>query len=184
MTAKVVILDRDGVINEDSPDYIKSPGEWRPIPGSLEAIARLNRAGFRVCVATNQSGVGRGLYSLETLHAIHEKMQRTLAEHGGRIEVIEFAPEHPDRATDRRKPGPGMLLALARRLGVSLSGVPVVGDSWRDLQAAQAAGARAVLVLTGNGQRTRAEHALPDMPVYADLAAFVDDWLAQESVSE
>lgn len=174
---KLVILDRDGVINEDSPDYIKSVDEWRPIPGSLEAIARLHQAGVHVFVASNQSGIGRGLFDLDALFAIHDQMQRALAELGARVEAVEFAPEHPDAASDLRKPGPGMLLDLAKRLQVSLDGVPVVGDSLRDLQAAEAAGARPVLVLTGNGQRTKTKHELPGVPVFTDLAAFADDWI-------
>lgn len=177
---KLVILDRDGVINEDSPDYIKSPEEWRPIPGSLEAIARLHQAGFHVYVASNQSGIGRGLFDLDALFAIHEHMQRALAELGARVEAIEFAPDHPDVASDMRKPGPGMLLDLARRLQVSLDNVPVVGDSQRDLEAARAAGARPVLVLTGNGKRTKKEQNVDGVSVYPDLAAFANALLAED----
>lgn len=177
---KLVILDRDGVINEDSPDYIKSPEEWHPIPGSLEAIARLHQAGFHVYVASNQSGIGRGLFDLDALFAIHERMQRALAELGARVEAVEFAPDHPDAASDMRKPGPGMLLDLARRLQISLDGVPVVGDSQRDLEAARAAGARPVLVLTGNGQRTKKERDIDGAAVYPDLAAFANATLAED----
>jgi len=181
---KLVILDRDGVINEDSPDYIKSAEEWRPIPGSLEAIARLHQAGFHVYVASNQSGIGRGLFDLDALLTIHERMQRALAELGARIDAIEFAPEHPDDASDLRKPAPGMLLDLAKRLQISLDGVPVVGDSLRDLQAAEAAGASPVLVLSGNGQRTKLEHKLPGVPVYADLATFAEDWIERTAQAQ
>lgn len=177
---KLVILDRDGVINHDSPDYIKSVDEWRPIPGSLEAIARLYQAGFHVYVASNQSGIGRGLYDFDALFAIHEHMQRALAELGARVEAIEFAPDHPDAASDMRKPGPGLLLDLAKRLQINLDGVPMVGDSWRDLQAAEAAGACPVLVLTGNGERTKKEHSINGIPVYADLAAFASAWIEQD----
>lgn len=181
---KLVILDRDGVINHDSPDYIKSADEWHPIPGSLEAIARLHQAGFHVYVASNQSGIGRNLFTLDALFAIHERMQRALAELGARVEAIEFAPDHPDAASDMRKPGPGMLLDLAKRLQINLDGVPVVGDSWRDLQSAKAAGARPILVLTGNGERTRKEHSIDGVAVYADLAAFASDWIEQDQKAQ
>lgn len=169
---KLVILDRDGVINEDSPDYIKSPAEWHPVPGSLEAIALLNQAGFRVFVASNQSGIGRGYFDFDALFAIHDKMQRALAEVGGRIEAVSYAPEHPDAASEMRKPAPGMLLDLARRLNISLDGVPFVGDSGSDLDAARAAGARPVLVLSGNGSRTKKKQTAADYEVYDDLLAF------------
>lgn len=169
---KIVILDRDGVINQDSDAYIKSPDEWQPIPGSLEAIGRLCAAGYRVFVATNQAGVGRGLLDLSTLHAIHERMQQACAACGGHIEGIEYAAEHPDQATERRKPGPGMLFDIARRAGVSVTGVPFVGDSLRDVQAAQAAGALPVLVRTGNGRRTEAAGLPESVHVYEDLWAF------------
>jgi D-glycero-D-manno-heptose 1,7-bisphosphate phosphatase len=171
---KLVILDRDGVINEESEAFIKSVAEWKPIPGALEAIARLCHAGFRVCVASNQSAIGRGLMDYGALCAIHDRMQRAVADLGGRIDAIEFAPEHPDQPSALRKPNPGMLLDLAKRLGVKLENVHAVGDSWRDIEAARAARAKPVLVLTGNGRKTEAEHRaeLKDVPVYDDLAAF------------
>lgn len=181
---KLVILDRDGVINEDSPDYIKSVDEWHPIPGSLEAIARLNQAGFHVYVVSNQSGIGRGLFDLDALFAIHERMQRALAELGARVEAVEFAPDHPDAASDMRKPGPGMLLDLAKRLQINLEGVPVVGDSLRDLESAQAAGACPVLVLTGNGQRTKKERNVDGIATYDDLAAFANDWIEKDLMNQ
>lgn len=177
---KIVILDRDGVINEDSPEHIKSVHEWRPIPGSLEAIARLNRAGFQVFVASNQSGIGRGLFDLDILFSIHEHMQRMLGELGGRIEGIEFAPDPPHQASFLRKPGPGMLLDLADRLQISLEGVPFVGDAARDLDAAVSAGARPILVLTGQGIRTRTVHDMAGIACYANLSAFADDWIEQD----
>jgi len=171
---KLVILDRDGVINEDSADFIKSVSEWKPIPGSLQAIARLCHAGYRVYVASNQSGIGRGLFDYDALFAIHDKLQRALADMGGRVEAIAYAPEHPDRATDMRKPNPGMLLDIGKRLGVSLGRVHAVGDSMRDIDAARAAGARPVLVRTGFGRET--EQALgtkrEEVAVYDDLASF------------
>lgn len=177
---KLVILDRDGVINQDSPDYIKSVAEFQPIPGSLEAIARLNQAGFRVFVASNQSGLGRGLFDYDAFAAMNTYLQKSLAELGGRIDGICFAPDHPDQASPKRKPAPGMLLDLAKRLGVSLEFVPVVGDSLRDLEAAQTAGARPVLVRTGNGTRTEKEHALKGVAIYDDLAAFASALIAAQ----
>lgn len=172
---KIVILDRDGVINEDSPDFIKSAAEWKPIPGSLEAIARLSQAGFRIFVLSNQSGIGRGLLGYDELFAIHDKMQRSVTALGGRIDGIEFAPDRPEAASDLRKPGAGMFRDLARRLQISLEGVPAIGDSFRDLQAAQAAGARPILVRSGNGRRTEKEHDLAGIPVFDDLAAVAGD---------
>ncbi|TAM09741.1 MAG: D-glycero-beta-D-manno-heptose 1,7-bisphosphate 7-phosphatase [Nevskiaceae bacterium] len=170
---KLVILDRDGVINEDSPDYIKSPDEWRAIPGSLDAIARLKQAGYTVCVATNQSGIARGLFDYDALSAIHDRMQAALAEIGARVDAVEFAPDHPDNPTPLRKPAPGMLLDIAARLQTSLEGVPVVGDSLRDIEAARAAGARPILVLTGNGRRNQARPEMADVETFDDLAGFV-----------
>ncbi len=176
---KLVILDRDGVINEDSDAFIKSVAEWHPIPGSLEAIAQLCRAGYHVYIASNQSGIGRGLLDYDALFTIHDRLQRALAELGGRIDGIEYAPETPENATQMRKPAPGMLRDLSQRLGVSLQGVPFVGDSSGDLQAAAAAGARPVLVLTGNGERTKKAHSADDLEVYPNLAAFARTFLEQ-----
>lgn len=171
----LIILDRDGVINIESPDYIKSPEEWIPIDGSLEAIAKLNKAGFRIAVATNQSGVGRGYYSHETLELIHEKMLSAVAAAGGDIELIRYCPHHPDDGCDCRKPKPGLFDQIARNLEASLEGVFALGDSIRDLQAAKVAGATPVLVRTGNGLKTLKNPDLsPDIPVYDDLATFVD----------
>ncbi len=177
---KYVILDRDGVINEDSDAYIKSVAEWKPIPGSLEAIARLCQAGWRVLVASNQSAIGRGLMDYDALFSIHDRMQRALAELGGRVDAISFAPEAPDQASLMRKPAPGMLLDLGKRLNLNLENVPVVGDSLRDIEAARAAKAKPVLVRTGNGQRTQQEHSkeLAGVTVFDDLAAFSADLLS------
>ena len=170
---KLVILDRDGTINHDSDQYIKSPAEWKPIKGSLEAIARLTQAGWRVVVATNQSGVGRGLFDMATLNAIHDTMHRAVHEAGGRIDAIFFCPHAAEANCECRKPKPGMLLEIAKRMNVELDGVPMVGDSLRDLQAAAAAGARPVLVLTGKGRKTRDASGLPaGTVVLPDLAAF------------
>ena len=170
---KLVILDRDGTINHDSDDYIKSPAEWTPIPGSLEAIARLHQADYRVVVATNQSGIGRGLFDTQALFAIHDKLQRALGQLGGRIDAFFFCPHKADDNCRCRKPQPGMLLEVARRFNVAIEDVSMVGDSRKDLEAAAAAGARPVLVLTGNGTKTQAEGNLPrGTTVHADLAAF------------
>ncbi|HSQ05640.1 MAG TPA: D-glycero-beta-D-manno-heptose 1,7-bisphosphate 7-phosphatase [Burkholderiales bacterium] len=172
---KLVILDRDGVINYDSAAYIKSPEEWRPIPGSLEAIARLNQAGYRVVVATNQSGVGRGLFEMATLNAIHEKMHRALAQFGARIDAVFFCPHAQDAECACRKPRAGLLEEIGRRLNQELRGVPAIGDAQRDLEAAVAIGAKPILVLTGKGQKTRREGKLPPgTEVYANLAEAVD----------
>lgn len=168
---KLAILDRDGVINHDSDKYIKNPQEWRPISGSLEAIARLNQAGYHVVLATNQSGVGRGLFEVTTLNAIHDKMHRALSQIGGRIDAIFFCPHGADANCMCRKPRPGLLEEIARRFNVDMRGVPTVGDSLRDLQAAAAVGATPILVLTGKGRKTQEEGGLPaGTQVYADLA--------------
>jgi D-glycero-D-manno-heptose 1,7-bisphosphate phosphatase len=169
---KLIVLDRDGTINHDSDAYIKSPAEWKPIKGSLEAIARLTQAGFRVVVATNQSGIARGLFDVAMLIAIHDAMHRAAAQAGGRIDAIFFCPHAADSNCECRKPKPGMPLEIARRFNVSLEDVHMVGDALRDLQAAQAAGAKPVLVLTGKGRKTRQAGGLPDgTQIFPDLAA-------------
>jgi D-glycero-D-manno-heptose 1,7-bisphosphate phosphatase len=176
---QLVILDRDGVINEDSPAYVKSPEEWIPIPGSLEAIARLHRAGWHVVVATNQSGIARRLFDPDTLVRIHEKMRRCVAEAGGHIEAIFFCPHGPHDDCNCRKPRPGLLLDIARRLRIGLQGVPAIGDSLNDVDAARAAGAYPILVKTGKGADTLA--ACQDslaIPVYDSLSSTVDQLLA------
>ena len=169
---KLIILDRDGVINYDSDRFIKSPEEWRPIPGSLEAIARLTQDGYRVIVATNQSGVSRGLLDMATLNAINSRMHKAVSQAGGRIEAIFYCPDNAESNSPCRKPEPGMFLAIAERFNVSLKNVPAVGDSLRDLQAASAVGARPILVLTGKGEKTRAAGGLPESTqILPDLAA-------------
>jgi len=178
---KLVILDRDGVINEDSDHYIKSLAEWQAIPGSIEAIARLSRAGHTVAIATNQSGIGRGLFDYDALLALHANLQRSVQALGGHIELIEFCPEVPEGASEMRKPGPGMLLDLARRLGTSMAGVPFVGDTWSDVQAARAAGAYPVLLRSGKGLRTLDKHDVTGIDLYDDLAAFAEAWLRQSA---
>lgn len=171
---KLVILDRDGVINQDSDQFIKNTTEWKPIPGSLEAIARLNHAGYRVVVASNQSGIGRGLLDMGALNAINDKMYRSLAHVGGRIDALFYCPHAAEANCDCRKPKPGMFNDIAQRFNVDLAGVPSVGDSLRDLQAAAEAGAQPMLVLTGKGEKTQAGGGLPPgTPVYADLAEAV-----------
>jgi D-glycero-D-manno-heptose 1,7-bisphosphate phosphatase len=170
---KLVVLDRDGTINHDSDQYIKSPDEWKPIKGSLEAIARLTHAGFRVVVATNQSGIARGLFDTATLIAINQKMFRATGQAGGRIDAVFFCPHAADSDCDCRKPKPGMLREISRRFNVPLEDVYVVGDALRDLQAAHDAGARPALVLTGKGRKTRDTCELPERTqIFADLAAF------------
>lgn len=154
--APLIILDRDGVINEDRDDYVKSPDEWAPVPGSLEAIARLTHAGWSVAVATNQSGIERGLFDINTLHAIHNKMTHAVVEAGGHIEGIFFCPHAPDTGCRCRKPATGLYEDIAHRFGRSLSNVPVVGDSLRDLQAGHVMGSSLWLVRTGKGMRTLA----------------------------
>ena len=151
---KLIVLDRDGVINEDSDEYVKSPEEWVPITGSLEAIARLNRGGYRVVVATNQSGISRGMFDLETLSAMHKKMHDLASEVGAHIDGIFFCPHGPDDKCNCRKPKPGLFQEIQARLGTSLQGVPCVGDSLRDLQAGKSQGCTTFLVKTGKGKRT------------------------------
>ncbi len=176
---KLIILDRDGVINYDSEYYIKSPEEWIPIPGSLEAIARLTHAGYHVVVATNQSGVGHGLFDIETLHYIHQKMHRLTFETGGLIEAITFCTAIEENHY-YRKPNPGMLEDIGRRLKVSLRGVPAVGDSLRDLLAAQKVSAKPILVRTGKGEQTLIKIAdNHDILVFANLAAVADFLIVQ-----
>ncbi|SCZ65215.1 D-glycero-beta-D-manno-heptose 1,7-bisphosphate 7-phosphatase [Thiohalomonas denitrificans] len=173
---KLVILDRDGVINEDSDDYVKSPEEFNLIRGSAEAIARLNQSGYRVAVATNQSGIARDYFNVDALNRMHSKLRRELGKVGGEIELIAYCPHGPDDACACRKPEAGLLKEIGERMGVDLEGVPAIGDSLRDLQAARAVGARPILVKTGKGQRTlesAIETDLEGVTVFDDLAAAV-----------
>jgi D-glycero-D-manno-heptose 1,7-bisphosphate phosphatase len=171
---KLIILDRDGVINFDSDQFIKSPQEWKPIPGSLEAIARLNQADYRVVVATNQSGIGRGLFDMPTLNAIHDKMHKACALVGARIDAVFFCPHAAEMDCLCRKPKSGMLEEIAARYNVDMKGVPSVGDSLRDLNCAIKVGAQPILVLTGKGIKTQSAGGLPEgTRVFADLAAVV-----------
>jgi len=175
---KLVILDRDGVINYDSDAYIKSPEEWHPIPGSLEAIARMHREGFRIVVASNQSGVGRGLFDTDTLMKIHLKMIDAVRAKGGDIDAVFYCPHTPDDDCECRKPKPGLFVEIADRLKVSLNGVWVVGDDERDVVAARAVSARPAFVRTGHGRRTLRKKRFEGVPVFDNLAAFADALLA------
>ena len=177
---KLIILDRDGVINFDSDKFIKSPDEWKPIPGSLEAVARLNQNGYRVVVASNQSGVGRGLFDMATLNAIHAKMHKALAQFGGRIDAVFYCPHAADSQCGCRKPKAGLFNQIAERFHVDLAGVPAIGDSLRDLQAAAEVGCQPMLVETGKGRKTREGNELPEGTlIYADLAEAVDAILSR-----
>ena len=168
---KLAILDRDGVINYDSDQHIKSPSEWRPIPGSIEAIARLNQNGYRIAVATNQSGIGRGLFDMATLNAINDKMMEMVFRHGGRIDALFFCPHTAAEECSCRKPRTGMLEEIAARFHTELKGVPAIGDSLKDLQAAESVGAQPILVLTGKGAMTRHDGGVPKKTlVFEDLA--------------
>lgn len=172
---KLVILDRDGTINADRDDFVKSADEWIPLPGALEAIARLNRAGWHAVIASNQSGLGRGLFDMGALNAMHAKMNGLLAEVGGRIDAIFFCPHVPFELCRCRKPLPGLFEQIGERLGMELTGVPAVGDSLRDLEAASAVGAQPHLVRTGKGAKTEQTKALPaGTIVHDDLSAFAD----------
>ena len=182
---KLVIIDRDGTINEDSAEFVKTPEEWAPLPGALEAIARLNHAGWHVVIASNQSGLGRGLFDVSMLNAMHAKMHKLLAAVGGRVDAIFYCPHAPDEACRCRKPAPGLFEQIGERYGMELNEVPTVGDSARDVLAGVAAGCEPHLVLTGKGTAYRGR-SLPDTfpvgtRVHADLAAFADFLIARET---
>ena len=175
---KLVILDRDGTLNHDSDEFIKSPEEWQALPGALEAVGRLNNAGYHVVLATNQSGLGRGLLDVASLNAIHKRMLKQLAAVGGRIDAIFYCPHTPEDACTCRKPLPGLIEQVADRFGIDVKDVPFVGDSLRDMQAAAAAGCLPHLVLTGNSLALRGASLPPTFPagtqMHTDLNAFVD----------
>lgn len=171
---KLLVLDRDGVINQDSPDFICTPDDWAPLPGSLQAISELSAAGWTISVATNQSGVGRGYLDLATLDAIHDKMRKAVQAAGGELGRVVFCPHLPGAGCPCRKPRPGLLNQLASAYQQPAGSLVVIGDSLRDIQAALAVGARAILVRTGNGA-----HAEPDLP--AGVVA-VDDLLAASAL--
>lgn len=172
----VIILDRDGVINKDSDQFIKNPDEWLPIPGSLEAIAQLNHSGFHVFVASNQSGVGRKLFDISVLNQIHQKMYDELQDHGARIDGIVFCPHTPSDNCNCRKPKPGMLTEIANRTNQKPEDILAIGDSFRDIQAAASINMKPILVLTGNGRRTYEENKdeLDGIPVFDDLSQAVE----------
>jgi D-glycero-D-manno-heptose 1,7-bisphosphate phosphatase len=172
---KLIILDRDGVINYDSDAFIKTPDEWKPIPGSLEAIAHLTQAGYRVVIATNQSGISRGLLDMVTLNAINDKMCKAVNQVGGRIDAMFFCPHASTDKCNCRKPATGMFKEISDRFGLELTGVPAIGDSLRDLQAAAEVGAIPILVLSGKGKKTRAKGGLPENTrIFSNLSAAVD----------
>ena len=177
-TMKLVVLDRDGTINEDSDEYIKSEAEWKPLPGALEAIAKLNHAGWHVVVASNQSGLGRGLFDVAALNAMHAKMHKLLAAAGGRVEAIFYCPHAPDQTCNCRKPLPGLFEQIGERYGISLKGVPAVGDSARDIMSGAAVGCEPHLVLTGKGAALRGQPLPANFPagtrVHENLLAFAD----------
>ena len=172
---KLIILDRDGVINQDSDAYIKTVDEWQPIPGSLEAMGKLCQAGYTLVVATNQSGIARGYFDLPILHAMHTKMGKLLEQYGGQVDAVFFCPHGPDEQCECRKPRDGLLRDIGMRYQINLTGIPVIGDSLRDIQSAQSVGAKPILVRTGKGERTLTKHGpeLANVPVYKDLAAVV-----------
>ena len=180
---KLVILDRDGTINQDRDDFVKSPEEWEPLPGALEAIARLNHAGWHVVIASNQSGLGRGLFDVAALNAMHDKLHKQLAALGGRIDAIFYCPHVPEDECGCRKPLPSLFEQIGQRFGLSLKGVPTVGDSLRDLVAGSSAGCEPHLVLTGKSAGLAVAEARKGLPegtqVHADLAAFADHLLAR-----
>ncbi len=179
---KLIILDRDGVINQDSDGYIKSVDEFIPYADSLDAIARLNRASYLVAVATNQSGIGRGYYDEATLKAMHEKLAQQLAQRGGHIDYIAWCPHRPDQDCHCRKPRPGLLQQIGQHFDIHLNGVTMVGDKLADIEAARAVSAHPVLVRTGKGERTLAqESGLKAVPVYARLSDFVDHFLSRDT---
>ncbi len=188
MPIKLVILDRDGTINRASDESVKSPDEWHPLPGALEAISRLNHAGFHVVLATNQSGLGRGLFDMAALNAVHAHMIKSLAAVGGRIDAIFYCPHAPDEGCACRKPAPGLLQQIEERYGVSLKGVPYVGDSLRDMQAALMAQCAPHLVLTGRHADVQGEPLPACFPaqtrIHADLAEFVDHLLGQAATAD
>lgn len=174
---KLIILDRDGVINQDSDAYIKTLDEWIPLPGSIDAIARLSKAGWTVAVATNQSGVGRGYYSEATLQSMHDRLCQLVREQGGTVDLIRYCPHGPEAGCDCRKPAPGLFKQIGEQVGRSLDGVPTVGDSLRDLEAGCAVGCTPYLVRTGKGASTEHKTLPAGTQVFDDLAAVVDHLL-------
>ncbi|HEX7638703.1 MAG TPA: D-glycero-beta-D-manno-heptose 1,7-bisphosphate 7-phosphatase [Burkholderiaceae bacterium] len=179
-TPKLIITGRDGILNVFRSDHVKAPEEWEPIPGALEAVARLNHAGWHVVVATNQSGIGRGMIDMTSVNAVHQQMMRLLAERGGRIDAVFFCPHAATEQCECRKPAPGLMFDVGKRYGVDLAQVPMVCDTLRDLHAARAAGCQPHLVRTGRAAAADAHtvaqwvQEVPGTVVHADLAAFAD----------
>jgi D-glycero-D-manno-heptose 1,7-bisphosphate phosphatase len=186
---KLVIVGRDGILNRFREDHVKEPAEWEPIAGALEAVAKLNHSGWHVVVATNQSGIGRGMIDMASVNAVHLQMMKMLAARGGRIDAVFFCPHTPEDNCECRKPQPGMMLDIAQRYGVDLEDIPMVGDTLRDLQAARAAGCPPHLVRTGRAAHLTDDElaqwraAVPGMVVHDDLAAFASHLLQQELAS-
>jgi D-glycero-D-manno-heptose 1,7-bisphosphate phosphatase len=183
---RLVILGRDGILNVYREDHVKSPDEWEPIPGALEAVARLNHAGWHTVVATNQAGIGRGMIDMASINTVHQRMMQRLAEVGGRVDAVFFCPHAPDEGCSCRKPKPGLFEQISDRYGVEIKGMPTAGDSLRDLQAGYAAGCEPHLLLTGMGGACRGIEPLPpEYPpgtqVHDDLPAFVEFLLAREA---
>ena len=187
---KLVILGRDGVLNEYREDHVKAPEEWKAIPGTLEAVSRLNHAGWHTVVATNQAGIGRGMIDMSSVNAVHAEMNRQLMAQGGRFDAVFFCPHTPEQQCDCRKPQPGMMLDIAHRYGIDLKNVPMVGDTLRDLLAAHAAGCEPHLVLSGRAAAIGDEqlHAMlaqvPGAHVHADLPAFVNFLLERDHITD
>jgi D-glycero-D-manno-heptose 1,7-bisphosphate phosphatase len=185
---KLVILGRDGILNEFREGHVTAPEEWHPVPGAMDAVARINHAGWHVVVATNQSGIGRGMIDMSAVNAVHARMHQLLQTHGGRIDAVFFCPHAPSDACSCRKPAPGLIELIGERYGVRLEDVPVVGDSLRDLQAGQAVGCPVHLVRTGKSARidpiqiVQMREFVPDMHVHADLSAFAEALIRQDRI--
>jgi D-glycero-D-manno-heptose 1,7-bisphosphate phosphatase len=180
---KLLVLDRDGVINEERPDFVKSADEWVPYPSSIAAIGKLTYAGYRIVIASNQSGLGRGKFGIDALNTMHSKMNRLVAQAGGYIDAVFFCPHTPDIQCECRKPKPGMLIDIAERYHLEPKHIQMVGDSLRDLQAVATIGGQPILVLTGNGEKTRQNPELPENTlIFDDLAAVADYLIAQDQV--
>ncbi len=190
MPVKLVIVGRDGILNQYRNDHVKSPEEWVPVPGALEAVSRLNHAGWHVVVATNQAGIGRGMIDMSSVNAVHLHMNRLAAAEGARLDAVFFCPHTPEQGCDCRKPKPGMILEIGKRYSVELAAVPMACDTLRDLQAAQAAGCEPHLVRSGRATELTPEQIqamvdqVPGARVHADLIAFADHLLAREHIVE
>ena len=187
---KLVILGRDGILNQFREGHVTAPEEWDPVPGALEAVARINHAGWHTVVATNQSGIGRGMIDMSAVNAVHAHMNKLLMAQGARVDAVFFCPHMPEDHCDCRKPKPGLLLDIGRRYGTDLSQVPVVGDTLRDLQAAHAAGCEPHLVLSGRAKGLEGDALqqllaqVPRARVHEDLNAFVDFLLARADIAD